>query len=338
MSFIPAKIVKAVAGAIVIGIIFYFIQKFLSPFLVAAVLAFFLEPLVSYLESKGIGRRKTVFTVLFVLLIMSNLLIFIVCTQMVVEIVKIIKVIPDYTEQFSAYFIKFYNSVPEEYSRVLSAGFEKYSGKIVEFLSHVNYKLVHLILALPGTVVWMLLLLISLYFILVDKEKIMCQLSLLIPNILTERIAEKSRVLQAKSLDILKVYFILVMFTALQTVIGLAILGIDYAVVIGIITGILDLLPFIGPGFIFIPWVIISFIKAEYVKTFALTALYVMLIISREILEAKMISGRLGLHPLLTIVAMYLGFQIIGFVGIVIGPVVFMVAKEFMGFKNIKCG
>lgn len=340
----PAKIFKAVTCLVLFFLLVYIVRKLLSPFMAAAILAIVLEPAVGYIETRGISRRKSVAAVLLLLLMISNLLIFIICTRLIKEIEELLEIMPRYRENIAALVSKagevaynIFKGLPKEYSQVLVAGMEVYWSRVIGMLVSLNTRIINGMLAIPSIIIWVLLLIISLYFMLADKEKILNWMYKYMPRDLREGVTQRYLTIKDKSLNILKVYFTIGIFTAVQAGIGLSILGIDYALLIGIIVGLLDLIPFIGPGLVFIPWIILDLVKGEFFRAFTISVMYTMLLISREILEAKMISKRLGLHPLISMVAMYLGFQVMGLTGLIVGPLVFLMVKEFLGLEFLKC-
>jgi len=99
-------------------------------------------------------------------------------------------------------------------------------------------------------------------------------------------------------------------------------LGIDNAILIALIIAILDLLPVLGTGTVLIPWGIINIILGNYLIGVALIILYVVILIIRNIIEPKIISKQVGLHPLITLLCIFIGLKLFGFIGIIFLPLV----------------
>ncbi|MFZ2851980.1 MAG: AI-2E family transporter, partial [Leptotrichiaceae bacterium] len=87
-------------------------------------------------------------------------------------------------------------------------------------------------------------------------------------------------------------------------------------------------LPILGAGAILIPWSIFSFITGDIKLGFAIFILYVIVLAVRQLLEPKLISQKIGVHPLVTLVSMYSGFKLLGIVGFLIGPIVMIILKN----------
>ena len=123
----------------------------------------------------------------------------------------------------------------------------------------------------------------------------------------------------------MKAYSILISITAIITIVGLKILGISYIFTIGILVGILDILPILGPGTLFIPWIIWEIISGDTGFAVSLLVLYVIISVVRQFLEPKIIGDNIGLHPLATLISLYVGLQLGGIVGMIAGPVLLVI-------------
>lgn len=95
-----------------------------------------------------------------------------------------------------------------------------------------------------------------------------------------------------------------------------------YAIPMAIIVWFVDLLPILGGMMVLIPWAVISWISGQNFEAAILFVLAIVVIVLRQILETKVTSDHLGLPPLTTLICMYVGFEMFGFVGFLIGPFV----------------
>ena len=95
-----------------------------------------------------------------------------------------------------------------------------------------------------------------------------------------------------------------------------------------IIICIIDALPILGAGTILIPWAVISFALSDIKLGIALIIIYLFVLSVRQMLEPKLVSQNLGVHPLITLISMYSGFKIFGVIGFLVGPVVMIILKN----------
>ena len=110
-------------------------------------------------------------------------------------------------------------------------------------------------------------------------------------------------------------------------------MDIKYPVLMAIVIGFVDALPILGTGFIMVPWIIFVFIQNNYYLGFSLLGLYIFTIVARQLLEPKIVSNQIGIHPIFTLIAMYTGFKIIGIIGMLLGPIILIILKNIFAEK-----
>ncbi len=109
--------------------------------------------------------------------------------------------------------------------------------------------------------------------------------------------------------------------------IGLFILRVDYAFTIALILGILDLLPYLGAGTVLIPWALYSFFSGDIGLGFGLAILFMVTVIQRQLAEPKILSSKIGIVPLATLVSLFIGFTLLGFLGHIAGPITLVIIR-----------
>ena len=134
----------------------------------------------------------------------------------------------------------------------------------------------------------------------------------------------------------IKSYAIIMMITFLELIIGFSILKINYALPIAAIIAFLDIMPVIGTGGVIIPWAIVELILKNYFLGFGLLILYVVVTVMRNVIEPRIIGHQIGLHPIITITAMYAGLRLFGFGGFIIAPIVAITVKYLNDTGKIK--
>lgn len=115
---------------------------------------------------------------------------------------------------------------------------------------------------------------------------------------------------------------LLISITLVICVIGFTVIGADSPVAMGLFAGVMDIIPVLGPGTLIVPWAIWSFITGKIGMGVGLLVIYAVTTITRNIIEPKVVGDRVGLHPLLTLAAIFVGMRVFGIVGLILGPVV----------------
>ncbi len=132
----------------------------------------------------------------------------------------------------------------------------------------------------------------------------------------------------------LKSQLILMGITFLILSVGLTIIGVKNVILISIGIAIVDVLPVLGSGIIIVPWSIISFILENSYLGKGLAIIYIILIITRQVLEPKIMGKEIGVRPLYTFLATILGSVILGPVGLIVGPLIAVVITSIIKTKK----
>lgn len=96
--------------------------------------------------------------------------------------------------------------------------------------------------------------------------------------------------------------------------------GNPYALLVGIVIGFCDALPFVGTALIFVPWAMFEFLQGSYGPGIFYLALTVITALTRQFLEPKLIGQSVGANPLAVLLSIYLGMQVFGLWGVILGP------------------
>lgn len=108
---------------------------------------------------------------------------------------------------------------------------------------------------------------------------------------------------------------------------GLLLLGVHYAPLIALGVALVDALPVLGTGIILLPWGIITMVQGNHLLAFGLLGIYGIAMVTRTILEPRLLGDHLGLDPLLTLVFLYCGFRFWGIAGMLLAPILAAVIK-----------
>lgn len=108
----------------------------------------------------------------------------------------------------------------------------------------------------------------------------------------------------------------------------LSVAGVSGGILFGILAGVLDVLPFIGTGIVLVPLSVWQLLNGQYVRMTVCLILYAICIVTRELLEPKLIGRRMGIAPVFMLLAIYAGVKMFGIGGIVKGPLALIVLAE----------
>lgn len=114
---------------------------------------------------------------------------------------------------------------------------------------------------------------------------------------------------------------IIMIIVAIVCILGLSLLHNSYAFLIGFGIAFMDALPVLGSFLVLIPWAIVSLVSGNVYDAAILVTIYLICQIIREILEPKLLGNRIGIRPLFTLIAIYVGVKLFSFAGFILGPV-----------------
>ena len=109
---------------------------------------------------------------------------------------------------------------------------------------------------------------------------------------------------------------------------GFLLLRVEHWLLWAVVTALVDAIPLLGTGTVLIPMVLIGLLRGEQVRALGLLGLYVTAMLTRSALEPKLVGRQLGLNPLLTLMALYAGFQIWGVPGMILSPILAVTAVQ----------
>ena len=115
---------------------------------------------------------------------------------------------------------------------------------------------------------------------------------------------------------------------------GLLILGVDYAPVWALAIALVDAIPVLGTGTILIPWALVGLLQGNHALSLGLLGIYLCAMLSRTVLEPRLVGKQLGIDPLMTLIALYIGYRIWGFGGMLLSPMLCAAATELTHFSR----
>lgn len=202
--------------------------------------------------------------------------------------------------------------------------YQNFIGNIGNYISSVSMNAVKAITAglagVPGLIIKLILMIISCFFFLLDYDKIVTFLVSLIPKGKESSFQMVQWYVKNTLLVYIRSYTLLFLMTYVELSIGFQILGIPYAPIIGLMVAIFDILPVLGTGGILLPWTVILLVMKKFPMGIGMFVLYFVITVIRNTMEPKLVGKQIGLHPLATMISLYVGLKIMGFWGMLIFP------------------
>lgn len=341
----------------------YFCVKYLLPiilpFIIAYLLKVILRPAVSLLERKFKIKRQ--WSSILLLLIVSGILICIFILFAGTLSVQLKKLInnSEYYEAKIDIITERTCCMVEKYSGVESEAIKSYLSRSVdkifdseqssEMIYTVMNKSVNTIMVIAECVVIIFTAMLAAYYMLAgtgtaesdgksgkgkggirveqkrgeredkgQKEQLLSEL-----RVIVRRVTAVCSAYVRTQLIIMCVTFIICFVSFL-------IIGNDYAFLIALVVGFLDALPLIGVGTVLVPWGLICLLMGNYFNAVVILITFAVCYLVRELLEPRLMGGRIGITPIMTIASMYVGYKLFGIIGVVLGPVSYIMISAVM--------
>lgn len=334
--------------AILLYLFFVYISPLLLPFLLALALAVLVDRPVRWLESRRVPRPVSIALILGVVLLLLTVLLVVGMAALTVEVAQLSRAVPglalqilQLVDEMVGFLERYFEEVPP-----YLADFMRQQGEVVmQWLSLLTRQLFELVghwtfQGIPNLAFVLLVTGVATYLMSRDRERIVAFLPRLIPRPWRAQTVEVVAGFTRSAIGFFNALVVLVSVTAAVTIVVLQLLGSQYALLIGIFTGLLDVLPVVGPGLVFLPWALYHLAAGDTMFGVWLLVTYAALVIGRTILEPRVIGERIGIHPLATLISLYVGLKLFGVGGFIIGPLIaiILVSLARSGIVNLENG
>lgn len=170
-----------------------------------------------------------------------------------------------------------------------------------------------------------LIFLMATYFICADYPIVKKGLHSVVPEGFKPQFEQIKNAAGSATFGYLKAQLIISGLVALIAYVVLLIVGQSYAILFALIIGIVDFIPLLGSSVVLIPWIIMLAFAGDFPKMIVLAILCVGLFLFRRIVEPRIVGDQTGLHPLVSLISLYIGIKIGGLLGMIAAPIVCMI-------------
>lgn len=367
-------IINSIYALIIAGIV-YLVFKYaifvVMPFLLGFAVAALINPIVRFLSRRyDLKRRPAGIMLLLLFYATIGMLITIGVVRLTVFFGEVSGELPDlyrdrlepalnklfgYINSFVDRLYAIFGGESQVLSERLGGIFTSIKSSLGDTISDISVKaltrLSSAAAAIPGIIIELLFAVISSFFFTVDYENILSLAKRLLPKRTVDLLCRlRGRVFKVAG-KYLRSYALILLITFGELSLGLVLLGVDNAVLIAFCIALFDILPVAGTGGIMIPWAIFSLIGGDWGFAVGLVVIWAVITIVRNIIEPKIVGRQVGLHPLLALIAMFVGTKLFGIVGLFLLPLTLAIVlpllrerfvsereEEADGIDNIKAG
>ena len=349
------RFVLVVAGTVLLIYLLLLSARYTYPFIIGIILAFLMNPFIIFLSEKSRFPRtlSVLVSMVFLIALIAGLITFLI-VEIVAGAAYLSKVLPEHLDTMilllQDYFqekilplyqkiISLFNDLEAEQQDTILSNIENLGSSIGTTLTNIIQATLGL---MPKFIGWLpeagtgaLFSLLATFFIAKEWNKFLTKTQQLLPNKALLNLKKIVIELKRALFGFIRAQLTLISMTTLIVLIGLLILRVEFAITIALIAGFVDLLPYLGTGFVFIPWIIYALMTGNFSLALGLAILYTVVIVQRQLMEPKILSSSIGIDPLATLIAIFIGFKTIGFIGLIIGPIVLVIISTLYKLRII---
>lgn len=329
----------AAAGAAAIGAFLLVRLGFLfAPFILAFLIASLLEPVIKLLgRSIGIKRRFAVPLSLGIFLAVPGFLLAIAAVRLAAELKSFSRLLPGFLSGWYGYAADFMERVRSGGTRIppeLAENTGSIIGNLLNSLAGLADNIIKGALStavsIPQAFVFILTTIMAAYFLSSGRPSISGFIRRQLPDSWHDRLnIFKKAILSALS-GYLKAALILMAITFSVLYAGFCFMHLDYPLLLAFLISAVDALPVVGTGVVLLPWALCAYITGNVPLGSSIIIIYALVLVIRQLTEPRIVGKQIGLHPLVTLAAMYAGYQLDGVMGLITGPVAVLLVKSIM--------
>lgn len=336
------KALVNLAVAVVVLLLVIFVAPrlliFFLPFVVGWIIALIAGPLVRFFEEKVKLKRKAGSAFVIVVIIgLVVLLIYLLGTKLIEQIVGLINELPIIWESAEAdfhdiarNFSALYEKLPKDAQESISDISEQIGTFVGDILGKIGTPTItaagNFAKQVPAIVIGIIMTLLSSYFFVAEREQISIWFRKMMPHSIQKRYDMLRRGLVKAVGGYLIAQCKIEVWMYLLLLIGLTVLGVDYAFLIAIGIAFLDFLPFFGTGTVMVPWAIIKILSADYTMAIGLLIIWGGGQLARQLIQPKIVGDSVGVPAIPTLFLLYIGYKLGGVFGMIVAVPIGLIA------------
>lgn len=329
-------------GLLAVGLFLFLIRAALPPFLYASVITYLLAPLVEAMEKKGSHRVSAILILYGILAAVVILLVTQIVPVFVTELNAFAEKLPTYTQEVQSVVHWFHQNytraeLPASIRQVIDETIDRAEQALLAYIRTAAGMAMSLFTHALSLIIAPILAFYMLRDLKLIKETLA---GFLPPSVRTEFFSALHQVDKVLG-GFIRGHLLVALIVGVLSFLGLTILGIDFALIIGMVAGLFDIIPYFGPIIGATPAILIALLESP-IRAFYVIALFAVIHqLESTIISPKILGERVGLHPLGVILALLVGGDIAGIVGLLLAvPLTASVKVLVMFFlsRNTRAG
>ncbi len=303
---------------------------FFMPFIVGWVISLIASPVVHFFEKKLKVKRKAMTAVVIVaVLAVVVLLVYLLLAKLVKEGINFVNELPNIWNSILTEFNKVganlqgvYNRMPADMQATIDdvlLELGDYAESIMGRGELPSFEAVgNVAKQIPDIFLSVVICLLSAYFFVADKGYMSAAAEKYVPASVRYHLDLIRSSFRNAVGGYFRAQFKIECWVYILLVIGLMILGVDYAFLVAFGIAVLDFLPVFGTGTVMLPWAVIELLSNNYRMMFGLLAIWLIGQLVRQVIQPKIVGDSIGMDAIPTLFLLYIGYRAAGVLGMIL--------------------
>ena len=322
------------ALAIAMYLAIRFVVPLFTPFIVALFIAILIDPVVSFMDRRlKMPRAVAVIIVLTALGVVFGLLVAVGVSEISREIDQLSrnigglsKSLAKAVDDLTMSAARFFEGLPQPVTDIIKAN----EGRMIALVQAAASAMAGFLGRLPQFTLTLLISIVATFFVSRDFYSASARAASAMPRAWRKQFGRIRGEMLAAFMGFLRARFVLLSITAVMTILGLSVMRVNYAWLLGLACGALDILPLVGPSALFLPWALYHILVGNVGFALGLVAVLALSSAVRQVAEARVMGRNLDLHPLVALISVYVGVQLFGVKGFIAGPLAVIFFKAIL--------
>ena len=349
--------------AVIIALVYVFFKYLFwvtAPFFLTFLIAILLQKPIRILDKKSKHNLHTFWSILLVILVLLVIIVpfAFILSALITRVTELIKTFMNQMSDIPAFLTTLQNKIlnlgkflPDSVYAAYSDSIKNTFSKLIEDFNlsslGINASSIKngvssglsgvfgVVKNIPGIAIGVVIGIIACIFLTKDYDRVVRFIQLQLPDGKKNILVEFKQVFTTTILKMVRAYLLIMIITFLELTLGFTILKVthimnnNYYIWIALGITIFDILPIAGSGGVLIPWSLISLVLGNYKMSIGVIIIYITITVVRQYIEPKIVGDSLGVHPLITLMGLYFGLKLFGFLGMFIVPITVMTLKAF---------
>jgi len=336
-------LVKILLIMLVVIIAVFVLPKVVScimPFFLAWIVSMVIKPIVKFFEKLHLNRRISVILSMLLVICLIFGLVYVVSGIVIREVTDAVELLGQTRDGIPLFLwdvidvlpgvvqnavIKIIKGFGTDWPSMASTAVKSFLPQIGGFAGK-----------LPGAFVFTVVFIIAIYFMTYDPDSFKSEIKRLVPPDKYSYLFTLKQSFKSACGGYIRAQLIIMSIVFCILLVGFLIMDVRFALLLAFVISIIDAVPVMGTGMVLNPWAVVCLLQGNFVQAVGLASLYVIILVTRQFIEPRILSGQLGIHPLITLVSMYAGLKIVGIFGMILGPLIAIIIVSFIKINREK--